>query len=914
MRLPAVAIVIAFVLGITIGFWPAVSAHTTSSSFLLAGLFTAGFLVMTALFCLSRQQIWMAATISAATWVTLGIVGAGIAQQPKANNYVLDAIERGEIDVHTPLRWHGILRDEPAALPWGFSYEIDLTQVDYRDRAIPIQGGLRATYSPHSEDPSPADAHAGDAIAIVTQARLPQLFRDEGAFDRRAYLRSQGVDLTASLRSSGLLERVAIAKASPRTALARVRRRLRETVSAMLAGAPAEAAVLRAMLLGDRSFLDRDESVNFQRTGVFHVLVVAGLHVGAFATFLFWFARKLRLSRNVTSVAVAVFVLCYVAVVEQRPPVLRAALMTFAIVLALIFFRRVELLNSVAIAALILLVASPSLLADSSFQLSFLSMFCIAGLAAPWLDKTIEPYARGMRGWRDVTRDVSHEPLIAQFRIDLRSIAAWIELKLPGAIATRATQLGAKVLSVIFRVTEMVVLTVVLQIGMLPLLARDFHRVTLSGPLANLIAVPLTGILVPLGFFTLMCGLLFHRAAILLAMPLRWLTALLLHSINWVAHFSRWSYRIPGPPFWLVCVFFGAAIVLAGSLLDLRVSRASAGTRLTSLRAIRFKHASFTVALAAALLMAIYPFAPRWQRGSLELTVLDVGQGDSLFVVSPLGHTILVDGGGSFTSSSDPMRRSESRGPDPGEDAVSRYLWSRGFKQLDTVALTHAHQDHIGGLTAILENFNVKTLWIGREVESSQQRQLEALASSKGTRVVHQLRGNHFAWDEAQTEFVWPEIAPQEIASSAKNDDSLVFRMSYRDRSFLLPGDAEQASERSMLSENALSSLQSDVLKVGHHGSKNSTTLAFLAAVQPRLAVISAGEENPYGHPSPVLLKRLAQAGVPTLRTDVSGAIHIFTDGKKLEVSCFIACPEITAQVNLPRVQPPQNQETAQQQ
>ncbi len=202
------------------------------------------------------------------------------------------------------------------------------------------------------------------------------------------------------------------------------------------------------MLLGDRSFLDRSESVNFKKTDVFHVLVVAGLHVGAFAASLFWAARKLKLSRMWTSLAVLACVLAYVGVVEQRPPVLRAALMTLVVVVALLFFRRVELLNSVAIAALVLLVASPGLLVDSSFPLSFLSMFCIAGLAAPWLETTIEPFARGMRGWRDVTRDVSHQPRAAQFRIDLRSIAAWTGVRIflpPSSHASRLFRRAKKI-------------------------------------------------------------------------------------------------------------------------------------------------------------------------------------------------------------------------------------------------------------------------------------------------------------------------------------------------------------------------------------------------------------------------------------------------------------------------------------
>jgi competence protein ComEC len=596
---------------------------------------------------------------------------------------------------------------------------------------------------------------------------------------------------------------------------------------------------------------------------------------------------------------VTLCVVGYVAVIEQRPPVLRAALMTLVVVLALLFFRRVELLNSVAIAALVLLVASPSLLADSSFQLSFLSMFCIAGLAAPWIEVSIEPFARSVRGWGDVTRDVSHPPHVAQFRIDLRSIASWLEPKLPVILATRTTQSAGRLISLLFRIAEMIVLTLVLQIGMLPLLARDFHRVTLSGPLANLIAVPLTGILVPLGFSTLIFGLIFHPAAVMVAAPLRWSAEILLHSVNRIANLPESSYRVPAPPLWLVLLFFLSAMLLAVAL------------RHTSPWSVWHKRISFSALAATALAIALFPFAPRWQPGNLELNVLDVGQGDSLFLVSPAGHTMLVDAGGSFT---DPIHRSEVRGPDPGEDAVSPYLWSRGFQQIDVVALTHAHQDHIGGLTAIFENFKVNALWIGREVDSPLQRQLEKIASLHGTKVIRELRGNHWDFDGAQGEFLWPQIIPEEVAPSAKNDDSLVFRVAFGERSFLLPGDAEKTAERSILSESAPQTLRADVLKIGHHGSKNSTTPDFLAAVQPRVAVISAGEENPYGHPSPQLLERLQEAGVPTLRTDINGAIHILTDGKTLRVSCFVACPEINAKINLSKPQAPDEQQARKQQ
>jgi competence protein ComEC len=296
-----------------------------------------------------------------------------------------------------------------------------------------------------------------------------------------------------------------------------------------------------------------------------------------------------------------------------------------------------------------------------------------------------------------------------------------------------------------------------------------------------------------------------------------------------------------------------------------------------------------TVLALSALTIAIFPFVPRWSAGNLELMVLDVGQGDSLLVVSPHGKTILIDGGGAFRGF---PGREEHNGIDPGEEAVSPYLWSHGFQKLDFVALTHAHQDHIGGLTAILENFRVGTLWIGREVTSAALANLENLAREKKITIVYEKSGSAFSWDSVETQFLWPEISPQEVGPAPKNNDSLVLRLKYGERSIMLPGDAEKQAENSILSDNSEAALRADVLKVGHHGSKNSTMPGFLAAVHPRVAVISAGEDNPYGHPNPELLERLETAGVLILRTDTDGAVHVLTDGKELEVSCFVPCSD----------------------
>jgi len=894
MRLPAVAISAAFASGILLGLHPAV-ARNASSSLLLSILF-AGItvLLLTGILFVRIGRHSLGAVASLLCWVMLGFLGVCIAEQPRDADHVISLMERGQLPVRTPLRWRGHLRDEPTRLPWGYGYEIELSGVEIEGALQPARGGLRLSFTARPDGEPLPELHAGDEVAVLAEAKRPQVFRDEGAFDRRAYLAQQNIDLVATLRAAKLIDRVGLPSPTIGTFLAKARKRLRDEIDELFAGTPQVAGVLRAMLLGDRSFVDRAEATDFQKTGVFHVLVVAGLHVGALAFALYWVGRKLRLSRVLTMLFTLTMLGAYVAVVEQRAPVLRAALMAAMVVLGGFFFRQLELLNSAALAAVILLVAKPLALRDSSFQLTFVAIGCIAGLALPWLEKTVQPYVRALRGWRDVTRDAAHEPRAIQFRIDLRSLAQWISAGLPLRLGKPAGDVVAGGLSLTFRLWELLVLTVALQTGMLPLMARDFHRIPLSAPIVNLAAVPLTGVIVPLGFLTLVCGLISPMAGKLLSAPLAWLTASLLHVVQWFAHFRSWSYRIPGPPFWLIMLFFAAAILLAA---EMRLKHPLKRTILWGLR-VAF--------MACAMTIAIYPCGEKWTKGKLELTVLDVGQGDSLFVVSPGGKTLLIDGGGAFGGF---PGREEHNSVDPGEEAVSPYLWSRGFQKLDVVALTHAHQDHAGGLLAILENFQVGSVWIGREVSSRALLRLEELAREQKIPIEHELRGKTIHWDGVEGDFLWPEIAPEEVAPSAKNNDSLVVHLQFGSRSILLPGDAEKQVEREILSENSAEAMHSDVLKIGHHGSKNSTMTEFLAAVRPRFGIISVGEDNPYGHPSPELLERLENAGMRVFRTDRDGAVHVLTDGTRLEITCFVACPATTkAAVLVHGEAPPQQQ------
>ena len=877
MKIPALAIATAFAGGILLGRMgslPTLIPTRNALVFCFAFLFV---FLLTSLLLALRGSVWVAAMLSLFGWTALGVVSMAIASRPLPAEHVMVRLAAGQIELKTPLRWFGKLRDEPARLPWGYGMDLELTGVETAEGMLPLRGGMRVSHTPRGEDSALPEVHVGDEVSALAQARLPRVFRDDGAFDRRSYLAQHDIHLLATLRAGALLERVSVAEPTIRSRVARLRAKLREQLDAMYSGAPQTVGILRAMLLGDRSFVDRAESEDFQKTGVFHVLVVAGLHVGALAFFAYWVGRRLRLQRVLATVVLLATLLAYIAVVEQRAPVLRAGLMAGIVALASLFYRRVEVLNSAGLAALALLVAKPASLVDTSFQFSFLAIGCIAGIALPWMERHVQPYVRALHGWRDVTRDEAFSAKQVQFRLDLRTALGWASHGFGFAAnrAARAEDFAVHGLRLCLRGVELVELSVALQFGMMPMMARDFHRVTLNGPAANLLAVPLTGVIVPLGFFTLGAAMVWPAIGRVLAWPLGWLVALQSHVVGWFAGMAHGSYRIPAPPGWVMAVFLVCLLLAAVCL------RVESGTW----RWLRW--VTVIGGLAAALVIATYPFPARFQRGALEMDVLDVGQGDSILVISPKGSTLLIDGGGRFAGF---RGHEEAPGPDPGEEAVSAYLWSRGIQRLDAVALTHAHQDHIGGLQAVLENFRVGQLWLGRETQTPALAKLKAIAGEKHILLEHELHGQSFDWDGVRVDFLWPEIAPTEVAPSAKNNDSLVVRLQYKERSLLLPGDAEKQAEYAMLSENDAEELHADVLKVGHHGSKNSTMPEFLERVGPQVAIISAGEENPYGHPSGELLERLEGRGIRILRTDREGEVSVVTDGEKIWVRCYAGC------------------------
>jgi competence protein ComEC len=261
--------------------------------------------------------------------------------------------------------------------------------------------------------------------------------------------------------------------------------------------------------------------------------------------------------------------------------------------------------------------------------------------------------------------------------------------------------------------------------------------------------------------------------------------------------------------------------------------------------------------------------------GRLHVTVIDVGQGDAVFVVFPRGSTLLVDAGGLPPASSF----------DIGDRVVAPVIRDAGFRRLDVVALTHGDPDHIGGAASIIGEFRPREAWEGIPVPRAEPlTRLRMLAQSLGSRWANVYAGDHVVMDDVDVVARHPARAEWE-RQRVRNDDSLVLELRWRDVSIVLTGDAGRAVERDIASAFPAARLR--VVKIPHHGSLTSSTPEFIAALHPQIAIVSAGRNNHFGHPVPEVLERYRAVGADVFRTDQDGAITVDSDGSSIDVRTF---------------------------
>lgn len=712
----------------------------------------------------------------------------------------------------SPLICEGLLANDPIQKEKGISFIMDLSScaVSINGPQKQVKGRIRL-FAPSL----PYALQTGDYIRFRGRIYKPTRFKNPGSFDYNLYLATQRIDALGSVAGPSWILKIGHQKISlPKNFVRKIRNKIDYYINKSSRGDA--AAILKTISIGKRDELSRDLREVFLRTGTAHLLAISGLHVGFLALIVFlivklflgWWPRLvLFVPQPLFAAAVGIpAIWLYIAVADFPVSAIRAGIMLTVFIVAFLSLRlKNDLISALALAVFIILLVSPLSIFAASFQLSVAAVFSIITLAPV---------------------------LIKQVKTTRWPFAHLIKLAAVTMAATIATA---------------------------PLVAYHFHYFTAAGLIANIVCVPLLGlVLLPLTLLAVVTTLIWPQLG---EVGLKFAV----HSANYFLNVIYFFDQILGrfhfdliPSFLeVVCfIFFASAVILFKYLPYRRLA---------------------PVILSILFIFFIsYSYARPVMETDLKVLFIDVGQGDAIAIRFPNGRVGLIDGGGIKASDFD-----------IGENIVVPALLGSGIRRVDFMILSHPHHDHYKGLGAVAKYFEPDLLYTNGgnapEEERADWDEFKRRIKESGVRIITP-PPNQIKEGDVIMEIFAPR--PKDVKILDPNDASLMVRLMYGEHRFLFTGDLTEIGERMWLENKP--NLKSDILKIGHHGSNTSTTADFLNAVNPSLAVITTGENNKYGFPDREVIDRLKSKGIRIHRTDLDGAVTITTDGNSLFVDTFV--------------------------
>ena len=712
----------------------------------------------------------------------------------------------------------GIVDKDPRYNESSASIRLSAQQIKTDGKWIDVSGGIlihASSFVPYA---------CGDHLQVSGMLETPTAFDD---FDYPSYLAEQGIYSTINQPQIEFLDRGWSYS-------------LRNRLSNSLASALPEpqGSLSQALLLGIRSHIPQSVMEAFRTTGTAHIVAISGLHVAILggialgaASWLFGRQRPTYIIITLTTIWL------YTLLAGMNSPVFRAAIMFSLFLVALWIGRPRSALPALALAAAVILALDPEALWTVSFQLSFVAVVGLIFL--------VPPIQR--LGERASTSIVGEDG-------PLTSISSAL-------VSGLAVSLGAV-------------------IATLPLVAYYFGYVSLVGIPATLLVLPLLPCAIVAAGATAVVGMFAPNVAQVIGWTAWLCLSYIIEVVECFASLPFATTHVDGLNsawVWSYYMVFGAAIWIVPSqkLVRKRLSGAMSSLRTAPSKLVHNsaqlpnKWALLPLVLLAALIWIAVLIAPD---DNLEVSFLDVGQGDAIYIQTPTGQQILIDGG----------PNPEKLCLELGEQLP---FWD---KSLDLVVLTHPESDHLGGLLEVLRRYEIGQVLIPNlDNQSSVYEEWVRLLDEKEIECTIALEGQHI---DLGTGITLEVLHPQEELigddTADLNENSVVLWLMWNEVSFLLTGDIEYTAEHELLYQGLVP--KSTVLKLAHHGSNSSTTAPFFAAVDPEIAVISVGEQNSFGHPAEEVLERLSETVEEDniYLTSEHGTITFTTDGESLWVEC----------------------------
>ncbi len=833
-----------------------------------------------------------------------------IENQTVSPNRIKRIYDEKHIKSGDPVEIEGVLQTEPELAVGGFFLILKTDRAIYKGSEIKITGNVRlfATFSDDriKGEYDRLDLSYGSRVRVACNLRREDEFLNPGVVSQVELLDQKEIDATAVVKSPLLIEKIGDEKTFAPLAWLYERRQnlivdFRGKFNVSTAG------VLIAALLGNRYFLDKTTADVFREGGTFHILVISGLHITFIGGLILLFVRFFTRQRLWQFIAASLFLWSYALAVGADVPVVRAALMFTILLFSQVIYRRGTLLNAFGACALILLVWRPNDIFTSSFQLTFVSVGAIVAMAFPLVEKL-----RAIGDWSP-SAETPFPPNASIWLIRFCETIYWRETV--WKIQNKQHVWTANIFKspywkwrkendfegVARYLFEAILISSIAQAWLLPLTVIYFHRVSLFGILLNL----WVGMTIALESFAAIFAVFLAQISDVLAFPFVKLTEILnwiLLSVPTFLTDNGWaSVRLPvysGAMKAVYLLYFLPLIVLTILL--------NRWNPFALIPDFRFQISDFKLPVSPILrvaavccllffaLVVFHPFSQPQADGRLHIDFLDVGQGDSALVTFPDGETLLIDGGGKgnfnrISIQNEYEDEPEKFAPDTqtiGEMVVSNFLWAKGYSQIDYILATHADADHIQGLADVAKNFRVRAAIFGRTpLKNYEFSALYAILQKRGIESLTISRGDILTFGDVKVEALAPE-RDENVEAVSDNNHSIVLRIVYGARKFLMTGDIEKETENQLLS--APEFVQTDVIKVAHHGSSTSSTENFVSDTQAKLAIISVGKTSPFGHPKPEVVERWKNAGAKVLTTGENGTISISTDGRDLQMKTFV--------------------------